>query len=195
MSRARRLPSFCGRRRGTHNNPESKTTTSATTCIRLSESSRQRVRAPYTRHHVDITPSRPRTISREPRLSTGRTSRKPRPEASTRFRAKRRLRARSQKSMPPSRGKALVESLPKPPPSQRAARSSDPFEGAFFAPGAAGQQARQLVRKVRTLLHAATVAPTRAHPPLGATLPHRATVSSSARPCVARRSIATRASR
>jgi hypothetical protein len=50
--------------------------------------------------------------------------------------------------MPPSRGKALVESLPKPPPSQRAARS-DPFEGAFFAPGAAGQQARQLVRKYR----------------------------------------------
>ena len=30
-----------------------------------------------------------------------------------------------------------MESLPKPPPSQRAARSSDPFEGAFFAPGVA----------------------------------------------------------
>ena len=44
--------------------------------------------------------------------------------------------------MPPSRGKALVESLPKPPPSQRAARS-DPFEGAFFAPGAAGQQGQR----------------------------------------------------
>ena len=57
--------------------------------------------------------------------------------------------------MPPSRGKALVESLPKPPPSQRAARSSDPFEGAFFAPGAAGQQARQLVRKVCMLRQAA----------------------------------------
>ena len=65
--------------------------------------------------------------------------------------------------MPPSRGKALVESLPKPPPSQRAARSSDPFEGAFFAPGAAGQQARQLVRKVCMLRQAAIP---RAHPPL-----------------------------
>ena len=66
--------------------------------------------------------------------------------------------------MPPSRGKALVESLPKPPPSQRAARSSDPFEGAFFAPGAAGQQARQLVRKVPA--QKATVPLPRAHPPL-----------------------------
>ena len=67
--------------------------------------------------------------------------------------------------MPPSRGKALVESLPKPPPSQRAARSSDPFEGAFFAPGAAGQQARQLVRKVCMLRQAGAHHP-RAHPPL-----------------------------
>ena len=67
--------------------------------------------------------------------------------------------------MPPSRGKALVESLPKPPPSQRAARS-DPFEGAFFAPGAAGQQARQLVRKVCTLRHAAMPHHPGAHRPL-----------------------------
>ena len=86
--------------------------------------------------------------------------------------------------MPPSRGKALVESLPKPPPSQRAARSSDPFEGAFFAPGAAGQQARQLVRKVCMLRQAAK----------WVTLRHRFPRQRLIRPCVAR-SIATRASR
>ena len=68
--------------------------------------------------------------------------------------------------MPPSRGKALVESLPKPPPSQRAARSSDPFEGAFFAPGAAGQQARQLVRKVCTPCAKPPRRTTPAHPSL-----------------------------
>ena len=57
--------------------------------------------------------------------------------------------------MSKSRGTAIVSKVaaslpPKAAPSQRAAaRSSDPFEGAFFAPGVAGQQAKQLVRKHR----------------------------------------------